>query len=86
MLYRAKTHRREFLERLHDYTIGRTEKPEDEGESSKENKPDQSNGVARKLGTEPENLKNTTEAIRAGEDRELQDNERNENIENDEES
>ncbi|UIP91266.1 type IV secretion system protein [Wolbachia pipientis] len=70
LLYRAKTHRREFLERLHDYTIGRTKEP----------------GVARKLGTESENLKNTTEAIRAGEDRERQDNERNENIENDEES
>uniref|UniRef100_A0A3B0JI45 Type IV secretion system protein VirB6 n=1 Tax=Wolbachia endosymbiont of Aleurodicus dispersus TaxID=1288877 RepID=A0A3B0JI45_9RICK len=86
LLYRAKTHRREFLERLHDYTIGRTKEPEDEDESSKENKHDQSNGVARKLGTEPENLKDTTEAIRAGEDRERQDNERNENIENDEES
>lgn len=86
LLYRAKTHRREFLERLHDYTIGRTKEPKEEGESSKENKPEQSNGVARKLGTEPENLKNTTEAIRAGEDRERQDNERNENIENDEES
>ncbi|QCB62925.1 type IV secretion system protein [Wolbachia endosymbiont of Drosophila mauritiana] len=86
LLYRAKTHRREFLERLHDYTIGRTKEPKEEGESSKENKPDQSNRVARKLGTEPENLKNTTEAIRAGEDRERQDNERNENIENDEES
>ncbi|AZU37282.1 conjugal transfer protein [Wolbachia endosymbiont of Bemisia tabaci] len=83
LLYRAKTHRREFLERLHDYTIGRTGKPEDEGESSKENKPNQSN---RKLGTEPEDLKNTTEAIRAGEDRELQDNERNDNRDNNEES
>lgn len=86
LLYRAKTHRREFLEKLHDYTIGRSREPKEEGESSKENKPNQSNGVARKLGTEPENLKNTTEAIRAGEDRERQDNERNENIENDEES
>ncbi|WP_264375013.1 MULTISPECIES: TrbL/VirB6 family protein [unclassified Wolbachia] len=82
LLYRAKTYRREFLEKLHDYTIGRKREPE-EDESSKENKPNQSN---RKLGTEPETLKNTTEAIRAGEDRERQDNERNENIENDEES
>ncbi|MGL9779020.1 MAG: type IV secretion system protein [Wolbachia sp.] len=65
LLYRAKTHRREFLERLHDYTIGRTKEPEEEGESSKENKPDQSNGVARKLGTEPkspEEYINTPEA------------------------
>uniref|UniRef100_A0AAU7YMZ9 Type IV secretion system protein n=1 Tax=Wolbachia endosymbiont of Oeneis ivallda TaxID=3171168 RepID=A0AAU7YMZ9_9RICK len=82
LLYRAKTYRREFLEKLHDYTIGRKREPEKD-ESSKENKPNQSN---RKLGTEPETLKNTTEAIRAGEDRERQDNERNENIENDEES
>lgn len=82
LLYRAKTHRREFLERLHDYTIGRKREPE-EDESSKENKPNQSN---RKLGTEPEDLKNTTEAIRAGEDRELQDNERNDNRDNNEES
>ncbi|QDW08305.1 type IV secretion system protein [Wolbachia endosymbiont of Aedes aegypti] len=82
LLYRAKTYRREFLDKLHDYTIGRKREPEKD-ESSKENKPNQSN---RKLGTEPETLKNTTEAIRAGEDRERQDNERNENIENDEES
>ncbi|QJT94632.1 type IV secretion system protein [Wolbachia endosymbiont of Diaphorina citri] len=82
LLYRAKTYRREFLEKLHDYTIGRKREPK-EDESSKENKPNQSN---RKLGTEPETLKNTTEAIRVGEDRERQDNERNENIENDEES
>lgn len=53
LLYRAKTYRREFLEKLHDYTIGRKREPE-EDESSKENKPNQSN---RKLGTEPETLK-----------------------------
>ncbi|UIP93306.1 type IV secretion system protein [Wolbachia endosymbiont of Anopheles demeilloni] len=83
LLYRAKTYRREFLEKLHDYTIGRKREPE-EDESSKENKPNQSN---RKLGTEPETLKNTTEAIkkRAGEDRERQDNERNDNRDNNEE-
>ncbi|MDR2609566.1 MAG: type IV secretion system protein [Rickettsiales bacterium] len=34
LLYRAKSHRREFLDKLHDYTIGRKRKPErykDEG-------------------------------------------------------
>ncbi|WP_410543836.1 type IV secretion system protein [Wolbachia endosymbiont of Encarsia formosa] len=50
LLYRAKTYRREFLEKLHDYTIGRKREPE------KDN-PDQSNKVERELGTEPENLK-----------------------------
>ncbi|MDM8335534.1 TrbL/VirB6 family protein [Wolbachia pipientis] len=28
LLYRAKSHRREFLDKLHDYTIGRKRKPE----------------------------------------------------------
>ncbi|RDD35172.1 TrbL/VirB6 plasmid conjugal transfer protein [Wolbachia endosymbiont of Cylisticus convexus] len=52
LLYRAKTHRREFLKRLHDYTIGRKREPEKD-KSSKENKPNQPSEVARKLGTEP---------------------------------
>ncbi|WP_408067711.1 type IV secretion system protein [Wolbachia pipientis] len=122
LLYRAKTYRREFLEKLHDYTIGHKREPEkdnpdqsnkverelgtelvrdnhdqplEEGDPlrlrgggqpdkvvrelsteqedkpnqlqhdqpTEEDKPDQSNEVTRNLGTEPENLKNTTEAI-----------------------
>ncbi|KDB19541.1 TrbL/VirB6 family protein [Wolbachia endosymbiont of Glossina morsitans morsitans] len=45
LLYRAKEYRRDFLEKLHDYTIGRKREPE------KDN-PDQSNKVERELGTE----------------------------------
>ncbi|MBA8753142.1 type IV secretion system protein [Wolbachia endosymbiont of Drosophila innubila] len=45
LLYRAKEYRRDFLEKLHDYTIGRKKEPE------KDN-PDQSNKVERELGTE----------------------------------
>ncbi|WP_349967571.1 type IV secretion system protein [Wolbachia endosymbiont of Armadillidium arcangelii] len=52
LLYRAKTHRREFLKRLHDYTIGRKREPEKD-KSLKENKPNQPSEVARKLGIEP---------------------------------
>ncbi|MDR2548010.1 MAG: type IV secretion system protein [Rickettsiales bacterium] len=43
LLYRAKSHRQEFLDKLHDYTIGRKRKPErykDEGDSSQPNAPD----------------------------------------------
>ncbi|WP_264375817.1 TrbL/VirB6 family protein [Wolbachia endosymbiont (group B) of Sphaerophoria taeniata] len=75
LLYRAKTYRREFLEKLHDYTIGRKREPE-EDESSKENKPNQSN---RKLGTEPETLKNTTEAIERRAERSRKKEERDQN-------
>ncbi|MEY2392680.1 TrbL/VirB6 family protein [Wolbachia endosymbiont of Tettigetta isshikii] len=42
LLYRAKSHRREFLDKLHDYTIGRKRKPErykDEGDSSQSSAP-----------------------------------------------
>jgi type IV secretion system protein VirB6 len=38
LLYRAQSHREGFLERLHDYTIGRTRKPpkyKDEGDNNK---------------------------------------------------
>ncbi|WCR59371.1 MAG: hypothetical protein PG978_000807 [Wolbachia endosymbiont of Ctenocephalides felis wCfeF] len=45
LLYRAKSHRREFLDKLHDYTIGRKRKPErykDEGDSSQPSAPDKS--------------------------------------------
>lgn len=43
LLYRAKSHRREFLDKLHDYTIGRTRKPErhkDEDGSNQSSVPD----------------------------------------------
>ncbi|MCM1000772.1 MAG: type IV secretion system protein [Wolbachia endosymbiont of Melophagus ovinus] len=43
LLYRAKSHRREFLDKLHDYTIGRKRKPErykDEGDSGQPSAPD----------------------------------------------
>ncbi|MDG7052380.1 MAG: type IV secretion system protein [Wolbachia endosymbiont of Alcedoecus sp.] len=43
LLYRAKSHRREFLDKLHDYTIGRKRKPErykDEGNSGQPSAPD----------------------------------------------
>ena len=72
LLYRAKTYRREFLEKLHDYTIGRKREPE------KDN-PDQSNKVERELGTEPENLKNTTEAIERRAERARKKKERDQN-------
>lgn len=72
LLYRAKTYRREFLEKLHDYTIGRKREPE------KDN-PDQSNKVERELGTEPENLKNTTEAIERRAERARKKEERDQN-------
>ena len=49
LLYRAKEYRREFLEKLHDYTIGRKREPE-------RDKIDQPNEVIRKLGTEQEKL------------------------------
>ncbi|QMV46162.1 conjugal transfer protein [Wolbachia pipientis] len=42
LLYRAKEYRREFLEKLHDHTIGRKRKPErykDEGSSSQSSAP-----------------------------------------------
>jgi type IV secretion system protein VirB6 len=42
LLYRAKSHRWEFLEKLHDHTIGRKRKPErykDEGSSSQSSAP-----------------------------------------------
>lgn len=45
LLYRAKSHRREFLDKLHDYTIGRKRKPErykDEGDSNQPSAPDKS--------------------------------------------
>ncbi|MGL9757544.1 MAG: type IV secretion system protein [Wolbachia sp.] len=46
LLYRAKSHRREFLEKLHDYTIGRKREPErykDEGGSNQSSAPDSGN-------------------------------------------
>ncbi|WP_265038020.1 TrbL/VirB6 family protein [Wolbachia endosymbiont (group A) of Hylaeus communis] len=45
LLFRAKSHRQDFLNKLHDDTIGRKREPE------KDN-PDQSNKVERELGTE----------------------------------
>ncbi|MCA4773936.1 TrbL/VirB6 family protein [Wolbachia endosymbiont of Mansonella perstans] len=42
LLYRAKSHRREFLDKLRDYTIGRKRKPErykDEGDSTQPSEP-----------------------------------------------
>lgn len=58
LLYRAKGHRRKFLEKLHDYTIGRKREPE------RDKLPDQSSEVARKLGTEQkEKYSNTSEVI-----------------------
>ncbi|MDG7052273.1 MAG: type IV secretion system protein [Wolbachia endosymbiont of Alcedoecus sp.] len=42
LLYRAKSHRREFLDKLHGYTIGRKRKPErykDEGDSNQPSAP-----------------------------------------------
>lgn len=138
LLYRAKTYRREFLEKLHDYTIGRKREPEkdnpdqsnkverglgtelvrdnhdqplEEGDPlrlrgggqpdkvvrelsteqedkpnqlqhdqpTEEDKPDQSNEVTRNLGTEPENLKNTTEAIERRAERARKKEERDQN-------
>ncbi len=43
LLYRTKSHRREFLEKLHDYTIGHKRKPEkykDEGDNSQSSIPE----------------------------------------------
>ncbi|WP_341820938.1 type IV secretion system protein [Wolbachia endosymbiont (group A) of Myopa testacea] len=63
LLCRAKSHRRDFLEKLHDYTIGRKREPEKDklDQPLKENKSDQSNELARELGTEK--YTNTPEAI-----------------------
>jgi type IV secretion system protein VirB6 len=63
LLYRAKSHRRDFLEKLHDYTIGRKREPEKDklDQPLKENKSNQSNELARELGTEK--YTNTPEAI-----------------------
>ncbi|OAM00204.1 type IV secretion system protein [Wolbachia endosymbiont of Dactylopius coccus] len=57
LLYRAKSHRRDFLEKLHDYTIGRKREPE----KDKLDQPpgeDKSDQVVRKLGTEQEDEPN----------------------------
>ncbi|WP_341812023.1 type IV secretion system protein [Wolbachia endosymbiont (group A) of Conops quadrifasciatus] len=63
LLCRAKSHRRDFLEKLHDYTIGRKREPEKDklDQPLKEDKSDQSNELARELGTEK--YTNTPEAI-----------------------
>ncbi|WP_374698374.1 type IV secretion system protein [Wolbachia endosymbiont (group B) of Limnophora tigrina] len=55
LLYRAKEYRRDFLEKLHDYTIGRKREPEKDklDQPTEEDKPNQSNEVTRNLGTEP---------------------------------
>ncbi len=72
LLYRAKSHRREFLEKLHDHTIGRKREPEEDkpnqpqhDQPTEEDKPDQLNKVAQNLDTEPkspEEYINTPEA------------------------
>ncbi|MGL9725733.1 MAG: type IV secretion system protein [Wolbachia sp.] len=62
LLYRTKEYRREFLEKLHDYTIGRKREPE----KDKPPESSQSNEVAQKLDTKPKDLEkyiNTPEAI-----------------------
>ncbi|WP_375316310.1 type IV secretion system protein [Wolbachia endosymbiont (group A) of Colletes cunicularius] len=63
LLCRAKSHRRDFLEKLHDYTIGLKREPEKDklDQPLKENKSNQSNELARELGTEK--YTNTPEAI-----------------------
>ncbi|MFP3016132.1 MAG: type IV secretion system protein [Wolbachia sp.] len=49
LLYRAKAHRREFLEKLHDYTIGRKREPEkDKLDQSKETIEKHTEGAGRK--------------------------------------
>ncbi|MDE5060707.1 MULTISPECIES: TrbL/VirB6 family protein [Wolbachia] len=50
LLYRAKEYRREFLERLHDYTIGRKREPErdkDEGSNNQSSVPDPKQGESQ---------------------------------------
>ncbi|WP_353284398.1 type IV secretion system protein [Wolbachia endosymbiont (group A) of Lasioglossum fulvicorne] len=64
LLCRAKSHRQDFLDKLHDDTIGRKREPEKDkldqplekdklDQPTEEDKPDQSNKVTRNLGTEP---------------------------------
>ncbi|WP_341814172.1 type IV secretion system protein [Wolbachia endosymbiont (group A) of Machimus atricapillus] len=76
LLCRAKSHRRDFLEKLHDYTIGRKREPEKDklDQPLKENKSDQSNELARELGTEkytntPEDIEKRAERARRKKER-----------------
>ncbi|WP_386087080.1 type IV secretion system protein [Wolbachia endosymbiont (group A) of Norellia spinipes] len=76
LLCRAKSHRRDFLEKLHDYTIGRKRGPEKDklDQPLKENKSDQSNELARELGTEkytntPEDIEKRAERARRKKER-----------------
>ncbi|WP_264731535.1 TrbL/VirB6 family protein [Wolbachia endosymbiont (group A) of Sphaerophoria taeniata] len=82
LLYRAKSHRRDFLEKLHDYTIGRKREPEKDklDQPLKENKSNQSNELARELGTEK--YTNTPEAIEKRAERARRKKERNQEGEN----
>ncbi|MCM1002508.1 TrbL/VirB6 family protein [Wolbachia pipientis] len=62
LLYRAKSHRREFLDKLHDYTIGHKRKPErykDEGDSSQSSAP----GPDKSLGPSEPNSKKSDEFL-----------------------
>lgn len=82
LLCRAKSHRRDFLEKLHDYTIGRKREPEKDklDQPLKENKSDQSNELARELGTEK--YTNTPEAIEKRAERARRKKERDQEGEN----
>ncbi|WP_353286700.1 type IV secretion system protein [Wolbachia endosymbiont (group A) of Anthophora plumipes] len=82
LLCRAKSHRRDFLEKLHDYTIGRKREPEKDklDQPLKENKSNQSNELARELGTEK--YTNTPEAIEKRAERARRKKERDQEGEN----
>ncbi|MDR2831717.1 MAG: type IV secretion system protein [Rickettsiales bacterium] len=70
LLYRAKSYRQAFLEKLHDHTIGRKREPE-------KDKPNQSNELARNLGTEPKSPEEYTNTPEAREKRAEREEKRN---------